>query len=641
MWVYIIATAILALAVWKLFFSKPKPPTFNPGAIKFEPSTKLPSLANIRKEAKTQKPGQIRARILFGSQTGTAEDFANVLGEEAASYNFFPDVVDLEQYDTSDLEEEQFVIFVLATYGEGEPTDNAKEFYEWLMDDEREVGMFSKVKYTVFGLGNKTYEHFNAVSRRVDARMEELGATRIFQLGEGDDDAGLQEDFDRWKGKLWQPICKALGVEFKSAEVSISPTFELVVCDANVKLSQSVTWYTKGINREVIDVKNPGLFQIQVTSELHTSKSDRSCRHIEVELPGNLSYQPGDYLGIYPENDPAEVQKWIEKFQLNPHQIIKIVKKDDPNRPLAGPCSVERLLTAYVDILSAPKKKLLHALALLYTSNEKEKERLVLLGSSTEEGWHEYNEYIKNPNRTLLEVLADFPSCKPEFVHVVELTNQLTHRFYSIASSLKEHPKSVHIAAVVSRAVTATGRVHNGICTSWLAKKKAGDTVPCFLRASTFRMPKDPSTPLIMIGPGTGLAPFRGFLQERRATKASGYAILFFGCQARDVDFLYDKDLHGHLQDGSLNELILAFSREGPQKVYVQHRMLEHKEKLWNLLEKGAHVYVCGDAKYMAKDVHKALRTIVEEAGGKNKQEAESYITALQTSLRYQQDVWT
>jgi len=641
MWLYILVTVVIAFAVWKVLFSKPKPPAFNPGAIKFEPSSKLPSLANIRKESKTQKPGQVKARILFGSQTGTAEDFANVLSEEATSYNFFPDVVDLEQYDTEDLEDEAFVIFVLATYGEGEPTDNAKEFYEWLMDDEREAGAFSKVKYTVFGLGNKTYEHFNAVSRRVDARMAELGATRIFQLGEGDDDAGLQEDFDRWKAKLWEPVCKALGVEFKSAEVSVDPTYEIVVCSPEVKLSQSFTWYAKGINREVIDVKNPALFNIRVNRELHTSKSDRSCRHLEIDLPGNLSYQPGDYLGIYPENDPAVVQQWIDKFQLDPNQIVKVVKKDDPNRPLAGPCSIERLLSSYVDILSVPKKKLLHALAVLYTSNEHEKERLFKLGASSDEGWVEYNEFIKNPYRTLLEVLEEFPSCKPDFAHVVELTHTLQHRFYSIASSLKEHPKSVHIAAVVSQAVTSTGRVHNGICTSWLAKKQEGDRIPCFLRTSTFRMPKDPATAVIMIGPGTGLAPFRGFLQERRAIKATGHSILFFGCQARDVDYLYEDDLKSHLEDGSLNELILAFSREGPNKVYVQHRMLEHKEKLWQLLEKGAHVYVCGDAKYMAKDVHKALRTIVEEAGQKNKQEAESYITALQTSLRYQQDVWT
>jgi len=645
MWAYIIALVVVVVGIWKFFLSGPKQPSYNTNSIKFEPAKKITNLSSLRKEKPTKKQGQISVRFLFGSQTGTAEDFANILAEEATANNFFTEVTDLEDYDTDDLEEEELVIFLLATYGEGEPTDNAREFYEWIMDDEREEGSMSKVKYTVFGLGNKTFEHFNEIARKVDKRMEELGAERIFPLGEGDDDAGLQEDFDHWKANLWEKVCSALGIEFKETSAVVEQTYEMVVCPENVKLSTSSTWYTKGVNRDVIDSKNPALCRVSVNRELCRGALDRSCKHIEIELPENLSYNPGDHIGIFPENDPEEVNRWIERFKLDRNQVVKLVRKDEPNRPLLGPCTIERVLTSFVDILAPPRKKLLNALGVLYTSDEAEKERLLELGSSSEQGWKEYNDFIKNSCRTLLEVLDEFPSCSPSFVHMLELTPPLQHRFYSISSSFKAVPKQVHVTAVLVNYQTSTGRLHKGICTNWLDTKKpeSGEhLLPCFIRSSTFRLPSNPATPIIMIGPGSGIAPFRGFLQERQHISATGEAILFFGCRNRDVDFLYSDELNNYLETGALTQLVTAFSRDTPEKVYVQHRMLEMKDKIWELLEQGAHVYVCGDAKFMAKDVYKALRQIVEEAGGKTKQQAESYITSLQTSNppRYQQDVW-
>jgi len=634
---------ILLGAIWKLLFSKPKPPTFNPTTIKFEPSKKLTSLPNIRKEVAKKKPGQIGIRLLFGSQTGTAEDFCNTLAEEAKSYNFFPEIGDLEDYDVEDLANEEMVVMCLATYGEGEPTDNAKDFYDWIMDEDREPDSLSNVKFCIFGLGNKTYEHFNAVGRRIFNRMVELGATAVYELGEGDDDAGLQEDFDNWKGKVWKPICDAFGVEFKSAEVSLTPNYELIVCDSDTKRSNSFVWYTKGINREVVDVKNPALCKVVVNRELHNlERSDRSCRHIEVKLDEKMKYQPGDHIGVFPQNDPNEVEKWIEYFNLDRNDVVKIVHKDDPNRPLLGPCTIERILSSFVDIMNPPKKKLLQALS-TYTEDESEQKRLAELGASSEEGWKLYNEFVKQANRTTVEVLEHFKSCKPSFVHVVELLPQLQHRYYSISSSNKFHPGHAHITSVLVKYDTPTGRVHNGVCTTWLLDQTIDNesTLPCFIRTSTFRLPSKSETPLIMIGPGSGVAPFRGFLQERTFIAEKGPAILFFGCRRKDEDYLYEEELQQFVDNGSLTKLVTAFSREGEKKVYVQDRMMEMQNEIWDLLDKGAYVYVCGDAKQMAKDVHRCLRQIVEDAGGKSKQEAESFITSMQTSSRYQQDVWT
>lgn len=277
----------------------------------------------------------------------------------------------------------------------------------------------------------------------------------------------------------------------------------------------------------VVDVKNPRLCKVLVNRELHSAESDRSCLHIEIELGDKMHYQAGDHVGIYPENDTDVVNEWIDYFQLDPNQVISIASEDAPRRPLVGPCKIRRLLSNFLDLTAPPKKKLLTALATLYTSDESEKKRLEILGSSDDEGWTAYNEYIKNPQRTLIEVLQDFPSCKPLFIHIVELTPPTKPRYYSISSSPKEHPDRIHVTAVVLHYKTGTGRLHKGICTNWLSKKLVTEVeehhLPCFTRSSTFKLPRDPSTPIIMVGPGTGIAPFRGFLQDRRQCKLLFY----------------------------------------------------------------------------------------------------------------------
>ena len=521
MWLYIGIVLIVAVLIWKFVIAGTRstpPPEFSRN-ITFSSAPKLVVNAN-KKQVKEKKEGQVGVKVFFGSQTGTAEDFANTLVEEGNSYNFFAEICDLEDYATDDLENEQFAIFVLATYGEGEPTDNAKEFYEWLMSEEREPGSLSNLKYTVFGLGNKTYEQFNAVARKVDTRLEELGAKRVFEKGEGDDDSSLQEDFDAWKGRLWEPVCTHFGIEFKSAATIAKPSYTINVQAPDVKHTTMNAWNIKGFNRNIIDVKNPVLCKVTVNRELHTSKSDRSCRHIEIELHPKMKYTPGDHIGIFPENDENEVREWIKYFDLDPNQLVTVTSEEAPNRPLLGPCTIQRILTNFVDITSPPKKKLLQVLAALYTSDENEQKKIEELGSSTERGWEVYNEYIKNPQRTLIEFLKDFPSCKPAFNHILELAPHLQPRYYSISSSIKENPTSVHVTAVLVSYKTGTGRLHNGLCTTYLSKQSPADGkeyfVPCFIRTSTFRLPRNPELPIIMVGPGTGLAPFRGFLQERK-----------------------------------------------------------------------------------------------------------------------------
>lgn len=242
-----------------------------------------------------------------------------------------------------------------------------------------------------------------------------------------------------------------------------------------------------------------------------------------------MKYQTGDHIGIYPENDEYDVNQWLDYFKLDPNEIISIVSEDAPARKLVGPCSYSTLLRNFVDLYAIPRKKLIQALA-TYTEDEEEKKQLETLASADEKGWAAYNEAIKDTQKTTLELLSEFPSCKPSFIHVIELTTPTKPRYYSISSSPKQHPSTAHVTAVVVEYNTGTGRKHKGVCTSWLARKNVDEEthrVPCFIRTSTFRLPKDPKTPVIMIGPGTGIAPFRGFLQERRHSMLFTFLLLF------------------------------------------------------------------------------------------------------------------
>lgn len=641
---YVGAAVILVVVYW--VFLKPSPPptpTFAPKPVKFDaikPRMGAGIGGGSGGSKAVKKAGQIGVKIFFGSQTGTAEDFSGTLADEASSYDFFPEVVDMEEYDEGDLENEEFAIFCLATYGEGEPTDNAKQMFDWI-EDESNTTDLSNLKYTVFGLGNKTYEHYNAVARIFDKRLEELGAKRIYEKGEGDDDASLEEDFGNWKAKLWENACRAFGMSTQQKGAGISKkNYVLEEMPASTKTAPFVTWQKTVPNPSIIDQKSPKQCAVKVSRELHGPKSDRSCIHMEIALDSRMRFTPGDHLGIFAPNDMDEVCALVRVLGANPTQMISLHPEGN-SRPVLGPCSIEHAFKTYSDITTPPSKQVLKTLAELYTTDEAEKTRLQLLGNSSEAGWAAYNEYVKTPQRTIREILEDFPSCKPDVGHLLELLKDMAPRYYSISSSFNAHPGMVHITAVVTDYVTGTGRRHRGICTTFLASLEAGNaTIPCFVRTSTFRLPRSPKTPLLLIGPGTGIAPFRGFLQERRFLiengKEVGECMLLFGCRARDVDFLYEEELQEHLEVGSLTKLVTAFSREQEKKVYVQDKIGDLAEEIWAIISAGS-VYVCGDAKYMAKDVHKALREVASKFGT-----GEKFITELQTAKpsRYQQDVW-
>ncbi|KAJ6183826.1 hypothetical protein N7519_005127 [Penicillium mononematosum] len=657
------------------------------------------SAATLNGAAKTGKTRDIVEKmeetnkncvIFYGSQTGTAEDYASRLAKEGSQrFGLKTMVADIEDYDYENLDkfpEDKVAFFVLATYGEGEPTDNAVEFYQFFTGEDvafesgasAEDKPLSSLKYVTFGLGNNTYEHYNAMVRQVDAALTKLGAQRIGTAGEGDDGAGtMEEDFLAWKEPMWAALSDAMNLQEREAVYeavfSVDEDDEKTPEEESVYLGEPTASHREGQPKGPFSAHNPYIAPIVESSELFTVK-DRNCLHMEISIAGsNLSYQTGDHIAIWPTNAGAEVDRFLGVFGLEEkrHSVINIKGIDVTAKvPIPTPTTYDAAVRYYMEVCAPVSRQFVSSLA-AFAPDEESKAEIVRLGNDKDY----FHEKITNQCFTIAQALQSITS-KPftavPFSLLIEGLNKLQPRYYSISSSSLVQKDKISITAVVeSVRLPGASHVVKGVTTNYLLalkQKQNGDPspdphgltysingprnkydgihVPVHVRHSNFKLPSDPSKPIIMVGPGTGVAPFRGFIQERAALAAKGEKVgttlLFFGCRKSDEDFIY-KDEFKTFQDqmGDSLKIITAFSREGSEKVYVQHRLKENAELVSDLLKQKANFYVCGDAANMAREVNLVLGHIIAQQRGLPAEKGEEMVKHMRSSGSYQEDVWS
>lgn len=538
--------------------------------------------------------------VLFGSQTGNSQGLAKKLSKKLEERGFQVSLSSMADFKPNSLKKVQNLLIVVSTHGEGEPPDNAIAFYEFLYS--KRAPQLEGTQFSVLALGDTSYEFFCQTGKDFDKRLEELGARRL--TPRVDCDVDFEEPAAEWMNRVLESLSGA-----SAAPAVASAAGAAVVSGTETEYSRS----------------NPFHAEVLENLNLNGRGSERETRHVELSLEGsNLQYEPGDSLGIYPENHPRLVDELIEAMGWKAEEPVAI-NKNGEERPLR-----EALLRNYeITVLTKP---LLEQAAKL-TSNQ-ELKKLLEVGRE-----QELRAYLNG--RDLLDLVQDYSLKGVPAGEFVSILRKMPARLYSIASSPKAYPGEVHLTVRAVR-YEAHGRNRYGVCSVQLAERvQPGDTLPVYIQHNpNFKLPENPDTPIIMIGPGTGVAPFRAFLGEREEIGAEGKTWLFYGDQHFSTDFLYQIEWQRWLKEGVLTRMDVAFSRDTDKKVYVQHRMLEKSRDLYQWLQEGACVYVCGDEKKMAHDVHAALITILEKEGGLGPEEAAEYLTRMQQQKRYQRDVY-
>ena len=536
------------------------------------------------------------------------------------------------------LPEQGGVLIFCASYN-GAPPDNATQFVRWLGGDLPKDA-FAKVRYAVFGCGNSDWAAtYQSIPRMIDEQLAAHGARSVYARGEGDARSDLDGQFESWFAKAAPQAVKEFGVDSNFSR------------SANDEPLYRIEPVAPSAVNPVVALGGVAPMKVLVNSELQNktgaNASDRSTRHIEVQLPSGLTYRVGDHLSVVPRNDPALVDSVARRFGFLPADQIRLQVAEGRRAqlPVGDTVSVGRLLSEFVELQQVATRKQIQIMS-ENTRCPVTKPKLLAYVGDDAASTERYRADILAKRKSVFDLLDEHPACELPFHAYLEMLSLLAPRYYSISSSPSGDPQRCSVTVGVVEGPASSGRgIYKGICSNYLAGRRAGEIVNATIRETKagFRLPDDASVPIIMIGPGTGLAPFRGFLQERAARKAKGAALgpamLFFGCRHPEQDFLYADELKA-FEAGGISELHTAFSRgEGP-KTYVQNLVASQKDRVWSLIEQGAIVYVCGDGGKMEPDVKAALVAIYRERSGADADAAQRWIDDLGAKNRYVLDVW-
>ncbi len=549
--------------------------------------------------------------ILVGSQTGNAAKVAETAHAHALAQGLTATVYTMDEYKKQHLKNEKALLVIVSTHGDGDPPDNARAFYDYLHSPH--APRLEQLSFSVLSLGDSSYAHFCKIGKDFDSRLEALGATRLFPRADCD------VDYDETAAQWIQGTFAALVARQPAALPMVAaPRATLTAAPA-----ASLNAGSPGGVVPLYSRKNPFPANVLNNINLNGRGAAKETRHIELSIEGSgLHYEPGDALGVIPSNDPDRVEAILNTMKL---------PGDDPIRLGDETVTLRHALTHTYEIttLTRPFIEKYAQLA------DVEALKALLADDQTAA----FGQFVKG--RELLDVIEQYPVQGLTAGDFVSLLRKLPPRLYSIASSQKAYPDEVHITVAVVR-YESHGRQRHGVASTYLADGLLdSDVVPIYIEHNkNFKLPTDANAPIIMIGPGTGVAPFRAFLQEREEMGATGKNWLFFGAQHFRTDFLYQIEWLRYRKKGLLTRIDVAFSRDTPQKVYVQHRMQENRHELFKWIEAGAYIYVCGDANNMAPDVHNALLAIVQQESQCTETQAIEYVQNLQREKRYQRDVY-
>jgi len=540
--------------------------------------------------AKATKP----LTVLYGTESGNSEGLADRTVKLAKKKGFKAKMVNMAEISPASLKKSENLFVIISTWGDGEPPESAEAFHKEFMAFSDKL---DGVSFSVCALGDTSYDKFCQTGKDFDTQLAKLGAKRVT------DRVDCDVDFEDAYGTWVEDAFKALGPVATTAAAEL-PSF--------------------GTSISAFDKKNPFPSEVLDNVLLNGEGSIKETRHIELSLEGSgLTYEAGDALAVIPQNADDVVEGLLKAGNFSGDEKVEL--------KALGELSLKDALKTGLDITALSR-----AVVKKYQALAESKE---LEGLLADEAKEEFKAYIYG--REIVDLLIEHPIKGLKAQDFVSLLRKLPPRLYSIASSPKAHPDEVHLTVAAVR-YEGNGKQRKGVCSTYLSDDTpAGEKALVYVHKNkNFRLPEDASKPVIMVGPGTGIAPFRAFIEERAETNANGDSWLFFGDQRYTYDFLYQLELQDHLKEGVLSKLDLAFSRDQPEKIYVQDKMHDQAEELYKWLEEGAYFYVCGDANRMAGDVHQALIEIIAKQGKMSEDDAVSYLDKMKKDKRYQRDVY-
>jgi sulfite reductase alpha subunit-like flavoprotein len=579
--------------------------------------------------------------ILVGSDTGTAIELSARMKKQCESRNYTVTVLELDEITSiEDLAAMENVMLLCSTAGEGDMPGNATNFWAMFEEGDFDSDVLQNMKLHTFGLGDRGYRHFNLAAKLIDEKFVELGATRMQDVGLGDDqdDDKYETALEEWMPDFWK-IQNA--PEPADAHLIAEPTVELVPQPAE-----------KWTYRQIMP---PGtkMLNLEENKRITPVEHDRIIRHLTFDVTGkDFSYLLGDALNIFPQNDPDRIRAFLTGYGLDPDAVYQVDLKEgaDKRRKAAyrRPLSVQQIFTEVVDIEGRPNKFFYKELA-KFAVDPEEKAKLELACSDSEEGKKLYGEFVTE-TVTYVDVLNQFPSAHPPLEHLMSMIPCIKPRLYSIASSQRYVNDKVELMIVINDWDTPGGKYRIGLCTDYVERmstdgKDIAFDVPCSVTTGTFNFPESFMQPMVMAGLGTGLAPFRAFIQERAHFKRLGHEggpmWLFYGCRHKARDYCFGDELQAYLEEGVITELRPAFSRDQKEKIYVQHKIIEVADRLYEEFEKkNGYFYLCGQAGAVETDIENAIKDGMVKGGGLSPEEAAAKVEAMHDEGRYNLELY-